>query len=807
MDLTFLRGAIPLTKTITFNKRDESFTTAPYPMIQKVTSTVLAARTIHEFADALKAQGAAGACLLKGHLDQPLVNESRAGHSKDTLHEWCVFDFDKVDCAPTFDGALQAIAKYLPKEMAETDCVIQLSSSTVRPDVRQLSAHVFVLLEQPTGTRALTDWFAHLNFQLPLRDELALTNSGMSLHWPLDRTVSSPSKLIYIAPPRCVGFAPPKDALIRTYGGKRRKLTIPRFDAISSEQIGAKINKLRTANHLPERQHRTRMVKDVEFLVDTEECVVHDIKPSGDGYIRFNLNGGDSLAYFVNLREPGVVGNFKGEPYMMTKQLSPELYKSLTKAAKALPSKLPPATIEPLAFYATNRESGVYIGSYDREHDRMRVDASTLSAAYSWLAQFGVPAKQALPHYDLVHDMSSTIRFEDGYPIINLYEQTEYLKTFSDIERSTQCSADSLAVLTTRTPTLWKVIFSALGTSTEASLYFINWLAAIFQRRTRTMSAWVLHGTQGTGKGLIINHILRPLFGPEAVTQQLYSQLNTNFNAFMEGRLFVVIDEADLSRAVDQATLRSKLYDWITEPFISINAKGIGERDVPNNANLMLLSNSTRPVMIESGDRRFNVGEKQTERLFIAPNELAALLDQRELKEFAQLLGSWQINDEMLVRPYGGEAKGIIYEATHSLLDRIARAIHEGDTQYFVDNRPDSAQLRTDFSGRMLPVREYDALLEAMAARTLTVLTTSDLYVLFRMVAVTEKTFPETKAAQRQIYQRYGLLPLGDKTYRDKRSDKTVRGVPMARKWQTSHALREAVKPDTESNVLPMRKK
>lgn len=812
MDLTFLSGAIPLTKTITYSVRDDHYTTTPYPLIQRVSSTIVAdVRSMTGFATALREQGKLGACLLKGSLDQPLVRESRAGHAMDLEHEWIVFDFDKVDCAPTFDGALAAIGKYLPKGCANTSCVIQLSASTVRPDCRKLSAHIFMRLSTPASTRLLTDWLTYINFSSALKDEMELTESAIALRYPLDRSVTSSAKLIYIAPPRCIGFEPPGTDLVRSFSGRSQDLKIPAFTPIGSDEQTALINALRRNANMKEREIKTRTVKDIEYLIDAESCVVSDIKPSGDGYIRFNLNGGDSQSYFINLREPGVIGNFKSEPYMMTAQAAPDLFKALSKSSQTTPAKLPPSSIEPLAFYATNRQSMIYIGTYDREHDKLRIEPSTQTAAYSWLAQFGVPIKQALPHYDVTYDMTSPIRFEEGYPIINLYEQTAYLKQFSDEPKKTACEILSLDGLKVQAPTLWRVMYSALGCNVEAALYFINWLAAVFQRKQRTQSAWVLHGTQGTGKGLIVNHILRPLFGIDTVTQQLYALLNTNFNAYMEGKLFVVFDEADLSRTVDQVGIRSKLYDWISEPIISVNGKGVNERDVPNTANILLLSNSQRPIMIEQGDRRFNVGEKQTDRLYMGPNELAILVDQRELPALAKTLGSWQINDQMLVKPYGGEAKKIIYESTHSLLDRVGRAINEGDTDFFVENRPDPEQLRTDFGGKMLPMREYDALLTRMVDRDLPVLTASDLYVLFRMICISDKLFSENKASQRQIYQRYGLLD--GKAMSDPRTKKTVRGVRLTKPWVTSNDLREQVKgfggydSDKLGNVLPIGKR
>ena len=802
MQLTFLSGLVPLTKTITFSERDNQYTTTPYPHVQKVTSSTEEVTTLRDFANVVRSHGKLGHCLLKGSVDSPLDRQSRAGHAVEKPHQWIVFDFDKVDCEPSFAGALAAINKYLPEYARSVDCIVQLSASNHRPDATKLSCHIFMLLTDPVSTQQLTDWYTWVNFNTALKDELSLTDSCMGLHFPLDRTVSSPSRLLYIAPPRCVGFTPTINDAIKVYSGRNRTLTLQHQQPVPREVLDAKMNSLRHDAGMKERPYRTRIAHGMEIMTEADPCNVQDIRPSGEGYIRFNLNGGDSLAYFINIREPGLIHNFKGEPALMTGQVAPDLYKALMKAGKSLPQKLPPINIEPLAFFATNRQSTIYIGSYDREHDDLRVDASNAAAAMSWLKNFGMPLPTSLPHFDLTYDMKSDIRFEDGYPVINLYKRTDYIKLYADKPRSIPCDVASLGALQHEVPTLWRITHSALGSNINATFYFINWLAAIFQRRTRNESAWILHGTQGTGKGMMINFIMRPLFGGDSVTQQLYSLLNTNFNAYMEGKLIVVFNEAALSRSLDWTNIRSKMYDWITEPFITVNGKGKDERSVRNYANIILCSNDPRPAVIEEGDRRFNVGEYQSDRLFLTPNEFATLAEERELKGFAEFLGRWEVSDEMLLKPYAGEAKERIFEATHSLVDAIGFAIKNGDAQFFLDNRPDAVQLRTDFGGKMLPVREYDALLRAMATHTLNVLHQSDLYTLFRMVAMTDKAFPESRAEQRRIYQRHNLL--SDKSIKDRRTGKAVRGIEA--KWRVDSALaaqiEEALEPPTDfSNV------
>jgi len=807
MELTFLRGALPMTKTFTWSNRDERYTTSPYPMLQQVTSFTRDVTSLDEFATALGEAANEGACLLKGSLDRPLNNESRAGHSVERPHEWLVFDFDGVDCGPTFDGAVAALGKYLPKECREVDCIVQMSSSAFRPDTTHLSAHVFMLLDEPKTTKELTEWFTRINFTPPLDSELRLTDSGMSLHFPLDRTVTSPSKLIYIAPPRCVGFKPRLDKHIAINDAAKRALKVPKYIPVFPDVISEKINALRAKNGMAPREWRTRVAHGMEIMIDAEPCVVHDVRTSGSGYIRFNMNGGDSLAYFINVREPALIGNFKGEPYLHTAQAAPELFKALTKAAHSLPPKIPPATIEPLAFYATNRESTVFIGTYDREHDVLRLDPSNNTAALSWMASFGAPKFGNLPHYDLTYDMASEIRFEDGYPVINLYKRTDYIKRFADVaERPVPCEPVSLRAFAEASPTWYRVIRSAVGSDDTAMLYFINWVAAIFQKRDRTTSAWVLHGTQGTGKGLVLWNLLRPLFGETSITQTRFGLLKTDFNGYMRGKLIVAFNEVEMPKSGDWSDIRAKLYDWITEPVIPIHEKGKDIYDEPNFSNIILCANSMRPIVIEDGDRRFNVGVYQDQRLFLQPNEYAAIADGRDLESVAKFLGEWQVNADMLIRPFGAADKARIIDATHSLVDAIARAIREGDVQFFVDNRPDVLQLRTDFNGRVVPINEYNELLKAMADDTLNMLHVADLYVLFRTVALGNKGFPESKAEQRRVYQRYGLL--SEQVIRCKRTGKAKRGI-NAPHWIISKALRaelnELFSADT-SNVTPIRR-
>src|SRR6187431_1285920 len=95
MHIVFLGARLPLTKT--FVSRETQITAAPYPHVTKVTSYHEDVKNLCEFKDALVRHAALGHCLFNGHLDCPLVEESRAGHTLKQDRDWIVLDFDKVE--------------------------------------------------------------------------------------------------------------------------------------------------------------------------------------------------------------------------------------------------------------------------------------------------------------------------------------------------------------------------------------------------------------------------------------------------------------------------------------------------------------------------------------------------------------------------------------------------------------------------------------------------------------------------------------------------------------------------------------
>src|SRR5690606_21922438 len=116
-------------------------------------------------------------------------------------------------------------------------------------------------------------------------------------------------------------------------------------------------------------------------------------------------NGGDSYAYFIDLRAPELIRNFKGEPYLKTADAAPDLWKRLRiLAPQAVKKQALDYDTEVLAFYASNQSSTIKYGTFSPTERRLRLNNVPLDAAKAWLDEYGIVRPSRLPHYDLVFD-------------------------------------------------------------------------------------------------------------------------------------------------------------------------------------------------------------------------------------------------------------------------------------------------------------------------------------------------------------------------------------------------------------------
>lgn len=711
MNLYFLEAAVPLTKSYNKSATGQLVKT-PYPFVWEFTSIEESCTSLVQFERLLTQHAAEGHCLLKGTIGRGLVRESRAG-STDTnaATEWLVLDLDGLPETIDFvtpsghtTSAPLTIDLFL-KELGLEDIsyIVQWSASYGIENWR-LRAHIFILLNKPYAAPLLKQWLIQKNHEVPLLSRaMSLTKTGNSVSWPLDISACQNDKLIYIAPPALKGIKDPmaKTPRIQLVRRKHEKLALTATINSSTknrELTHKRIKELREEAGLPERKITYKMHGTTEVMLKPDEAVVTETKVER-GFVYFNLNGGDSWAYYHPEDNPDYIHNFKGEPSYLTKELLPEYWQQLTGTGSA--TRTSSAGLTYLAFL--DRQTGVYWrGTYEAASDFLDITPARNETQLRHFAkQYGVPLGDFIPEWDLVFDPHDLVRVDVQNRRVNKFQPTPYM-----LNTSTKSPKAVPKVIS-------KVINNALGDDPEIVEHFINWLATIVQTRDRTRTAWVLHGTQGTGKGILTNNILKPLFGTHTATRRM-EELNEKYNHFMEGSFLVFVDEVETKALQNERGVMAKLKNFITEPTIALRQMYANAVEVRNYTNWIFMSNKTDPIIIDKEDRRHNVGKYQPNKLIITDAEIAQI--EKELQTFYNFLADYPADVERAGTVIHTTDRNTMISISESSVDTVGSALLEGNMNFFIEQLPTDTPTRNAL--QINRVADYQQLLKTLIART-----------------------------------------------------------------------------------------
>jgi hypothetical protein len=507
-----------------------------------------------------------------------------------------------------------------------------------------------------------------------LREAMTLTKTGNSLSWPLDVSACQNDKLIYIAPPILKGIKDPMGKNPRIKLEKRKYDTLALASAINTTEKNKKLShdriaELREAAFLPKRKFSYKIVGNAEVMLKPDEASITEMKTER-GFVYFNLNGGDSWAYYHPEDRPDYIHSFKGEPSYLTKELLPDYWLQITSSGNLRTSS---SGITYLAF--CDRKSGVYYrGTYDNTSDVLDITpAKNETQLRHFALQYGVPLGDYIPEWDLVFDPMDNVRVDVANKTINKFVPSPYMKATA--RKVTKCP-----------PTIFKVLHHALGLDVDVTEHFLNWTAFVLQKRDRTKTAWVLHGTQGTGKGILTNNILRPLFGAAHVASRRMEELGDKYNQFMENSLLVFVDEVQIKALQNEKGVMAKLKNFITEQFVPMRAMYSNAMEARNYSNWILMSNMTDPVLIDKNDRRFNVGAYQPGKLAISDKELETI--EKELQAFHDYLLSYSLDEAKAGEVIHTTDRDTMISISESSIDTVASAMLDGNFGFFIDQLP-----------------------------------------------------------------------------------------------------------------------
>ena len=250
---------------------------------------------------------------------------------------------------------------------------------------------------------------------------------------------------------------------------------------------------------------------------------------------------------------------------------------------------------------------------------------------------------------------------DEAQGVIYKYQPTKYL-------------LESLPVRDVAMPNLAeKLLRHVTGDDDACYKYFLDWLTAIVQLRRKLLTSWVLHGVQGTGKGILYHSILKPLFGQAFTAALNQDALESRFNSVFQDCVFIVFDEVQVDFSKNSGnSVNARIKLLITEQMMNFEPKGIDAKQGENECNFLFFSNQGNAVKIEENDRRFNVAPRQEVKLENAAWLPGGGIDQLKrdlavtLNQLAMHLRQRKYNPDVIHVPLDTEAKRSMIAATRT---------------------------------------------------------------------------------------------------------------------------------------------
>lgn len=703
MKITFLSGFKPLVKT--FVPGD----VRAYPMVKRVTSyeyevepdltgLTKKLKLCREFAQQ-------GAALLKGGLKTHLTNESRAGQTDNRApsHSF-ILDFDNVRLhdapkAPYSSDDIQDIAFQLVQLLPEPfigAAYIAHPSASLGMKKDRVSMHIEFFCDLAMDVKLQKNLLRYLNLTNDLLYEnMGLTATGRGLTWPIDICVADNSRMIFIGTPIFDGVdnpipddsdrfqlvvPNPKAAIVST------EALIDWFDEEDmNKRIKKRLNQLQTANGISKTKDKTQRVNISGFKTDVVtnppemEMVVHQ---EYDGYVTYDLNGGDSHGYFVHKNNPSVIYNWKDEPPMLFQRVNPEMYQAHIDQY-GISGEGPTL---PLAFRDTLTDSH-FACLYDPETKRL-IDANKLAKQNlpDFFTDHGGVCPDPIPQVAYKFDPTSSVTVDLAARFVNKWREPERMTNPKKLKEPVEYE-DIADWVHGHCPNTYKVLKSVTGGGGEELPYFINWLAFIVQNRTKTGTAWLFQGVQGTGKGVLFGKLIKPIFERYAMEKRI-ENLEDNFNLWINECLICAIDEFSVNNSQSSTKLINKVKNYITEEEQATRQMTTDQFQSMNFMNIVAFTNVYDPLPLDPTDRRWNICPRQNVPLMEQFDDMREVVSRelpKELDLWTSFIHSVNVDEGKAHTPMYNAAKISMRETSMTTLQAFGRALTDGDIEFFLD--------------------------------------------------------------------------------------------------------------------------
>lgn len=665
---TAFSGGKPTPLQKVFRRHKGQLEVISYPGTMFFSTRDVEIKSLEEFAAALREAGSRGECLFKGNVSNPLVNEPRVGAlSNASPTDWVCLDFDKLP-------GIEDIADILDEidDFAHTSYVVQYASSH-KIDGR-FSAHVFMLLDQSVISHALESWLVHLNLtEAVLAGHIHLNRAKLSIAWPLDPVPARNTQIIYIAPPKFEGMQDPVGTgnRIKVVKRQRPKLLVPKLP--DPEKV-AKERRQRL-RHLQidagMKPAKLKTIKKQTVLSDVT-ATISGIVEMTDKYVRVNINGGDSAAYWFWRHDPTFLYSFKDETEIyLLEELDADFYRKFIESEEFQEVAEGKRIV---AFMMPGSGSSYHAALYEPRTDEFFMGskiinvppAMTKDVFYTYLEKRGFTKSFKPDMGSIVYDPTDIgPRFDPKTNVVNKFRATKYMR-----------AQPKLGEFNEICPSIDRLLHSALGNDLVID-HFLKWFAFLFKERVHVGTGWLIQGVPGTGKSMLVHYVLKPLIGDSNFITIGSDDLADRFNDYISEKLLVFLDEADLNKMVLSGSISARLKRMVGNRQTSVRKMYKAVADIDNYSNLIMATNVLNAVTISMEDRRFNVADYQLKTFAdqeIEPVKFMRSLD-RELDGLAGWLLACQVNPETIAIPIQTDAKKRIQENTLPSAEHVTRLI------------------------------------------------------------------------------------------------------------------------------------
>ena len=690
MQVTFLEAKMALVKQFGVTTDDGDVIDKAYPRAANFKTHTHEFRGIVEYHNLLCDAASNWYGMLKG---RPLRELETFGSRKkltdrEAPTDILVLDIDglKWDIEPGFcDQSIlrehaERFVKMLPQCFQHVSYVAMASSSMAYK--KGLRMHLHFLLDSPKPPSALRAAITWLNLNTKyVRDNITLTPARAQLSMPIDPCVADNSRIIYIAPPIFENGKNPFSDDAERIALVTKAATALDLDTVLEaadlkamqkekdhllEDILRKDGLEPIKPKLQSMHHRGKTVR----VLKNPETMSFDLAEVNSDFVRYNVNGGDSNAYWVWMDNPDIVYSFKPDelPFSFRAANADAYEEHLRMFGKQINQarmlEFGGEKFTPLIVY--DEQAGTHFAiRYNATDDSiLRCVPIAKTNIEEWLGSFGLEKPEKMSQFEVSFDPSTSVCMDIDRKRINTYKTPEVIREAAPWESDPLQYGDADEWMAEHTPVCREVLMNMLGDDVLCFEHFINWFAYLVQKREKPETAWVVHGVEGTGKGLFIKRIAKPILGDRYVSEKFLNDIaEDKFNGFLAESLLVFVDEFNINAARNVRQTADMLKLQITQGWMNIREMHRASMMRPTYFGMIFASNDIDQMRISASDRRYNVAvrqevplNKRINDLQLNRNEYDAKIEQ-EVKALASMLQAYDISEHHVRTPLENEAK------------------------------------------------------------------------------------------------------------------------------------------------------